>query len=109
MATKDQRRHAAEKRKKASDARRARASIGIKTSWKTATEAERRKLLKIMKKDLLEARRDSHAARKARRQAERERRIAFKERRAAAKLRRKEAAKRRKAASKKGHKTKIRK
>ncbi len=96
MVTKVQRRYAAEKRKKASDARKARAAIGIKSSWKKATDTERKKLLKIMRKDFLEARKDSHAARKARREAERERRVAFKKRREAAKLRRKAAAKRRK-------------
>jgi hypothetical protein len=70
MATKVQRRFVAKKRRKAASARRARARIGIKLSWKKATDAERKKLLKILKKDLHAAKKDRHAARKARRETE---------------------------------------
>lgn len=101
IATKIQRQYAANKRRKASGARRARANIGIGgESWKKATHEQRKKLLKILKDDILAARKDLHAARKDRREAERERRKAYEERRKAARLRRKLASERRAEASK---------
>ena len=96
VTTKVQRQFAAAKRRKAAGARRARTRIGIGgESWKKATNEERKKLLKILKDDILAARKDLHAARKDRREAERERRKAYEERRKAAKLRRKLASERR--------------
>lgn len=101
MTTKIQRQFAANKRRKAAGARRARANIGIGgESWKKATNEQRRKLLKILKDDISAARKDLHAARKDRREAERERKKAYDERRKAAKLRREFALKRRTSAAK---------
>lgn len=97
MVTKEQRRFAASKRRKAAQVRKARSNIAMGDGWKKATLQERNKLLKILKKDIIEARKDSHAARKSRREVEALKKQAFKERRAAAKLRRMAALERRKA------------